>query len=229
GITAKEVESFYAKKTSPDTKKPYSFGLNSKLVRNSKGELEEKVWKSGGMYGTAIDKIIYWLEKAKSVAENQKQEEALSLLISYYKTGSLKTWDEYNIAWVKATEGNIDYINSFIEVYNDPLGYRGSYENIVQIKDFDMSKKMEVISKNAQWFENNSPLVQAHKKKNVVGVTYKTVIVAGESRDASPATPIGVNLPNADWIRAEHGSKSVSLGNIIDAYGKSGGKGRLEE
>ncbi|MFV8326379.1 dipeptidyl-peptidase 3 family protein [Flavobacterium sp. ZS1P14] len=229
GISLKEVEDFYAKKTSPDPKKPYSYGLNSKLVRNSKGQLTEKVWKSGGMYGPAIDKIIYWLEKAKAVAENQKQADALGLLISYYKTGSLKTWDDYNIAWLKATEGNIDYINGFIEVYNDPLGYRGSYEGIVQIKDFDMSAKMEVVSKNAQWFEDNSPLMPEHKKKNVVGVSYKTVIVAGESGDASPSTPIGVNLPNADWIRAEHGSKSVSLGNIIDSYAKAAGKGKLEE
>lgn len=229
GITAKEVEEFYAQKKSPDLKRPYSFGLNSKLVRNANGQLEEKIWKSGGMYGVAIDKIIYWLEKAQTVAENKKQGDAIGLLISYYKTGSLKTWDDYNIAWSQATEGNIDYINSFIEVYNDPLGYRGSYESIVQIKDFDMSKKMEVISKNAQWFEDNSPLLPENKKKNVVGVSYKTVIVAGESGDASPATPIGVNLPNADWIRAEHGSKSVSLGNITDAYSKAGGKGRLQE
>ncbi|WP_281321804.1 dipeptidyl-peptidase 3 family protein [Flavobacterium aestivum] len=229
GITQKDVEAFYAKKTSPDPKKPYSFGLNSKLVRNSNGELEEKVWKSKGMYGAAIDKMIYWLEKAQTVAENKKQADAIALLISFYKTGDLKTWDDYNIAWLHATEGNIDYINGFIEVYNDPLGYRGSYEGIVQIKDFDMSKKMEVVSKNAQWFEDNSPLLPEHKKKNVVGVSYKTVIVAGESGDASPSTPIGVNLPNADWIRADHGSKSVSLGNIIDAYSKSGGKGRLKE
>ncbi|MDI1304737.1 MAG: dihydrofolate reductase [bacterium] len=229
GITLKETEDFYAKKTSPDSKKPYSYGLNSKLVRNAKGQLTEKVWKSGGMYGAVIDKIIYWLEKAKSVAENKKQADALGLLISYYKTGSLKTWDDYNIAWLHATEGNIDYINGFIEVYNDPLGYRGSYEGIVQIKDFDMSAKMEVVSKNAQWFEDNSPLMPEHKKKNVVGVSYKTVIVAGESGDASPSTPIGVNLPNADWIRAEHGSKSVSLGNIIDSYAKAAGKGKLEE
>jgi dipeptidyl-peptidase-3 len=229
GITLKEAEDFYAKKTSPDPKKPYSYGLNSKLVRNAKGQLEEKVWKSKGMYGTAIDKIIYWLEKAKGVAENKKQGDALGLLINYYKTGSLKTWDDYNIAWLHATEGNIDYINGFIEVYNDPLGYRGSYEGIVQIKDFDMSAKMEVVSKNAQWFEDNSPLMPEHKKKNVVGVSYKTVIVAGESGDSSPATPIGVNLPNADWIRAEHGSKSVSLGNIIDSYGKAAGKGKLQE
>jgi dipeptidyl-peptidase-3 len=229
GITAKEVEDFYAKKSSPDAKRPYSYGLNSKLVRNAKGKLEEKVWKSKGMYGAAIDKIVYWLEKAQKVAENKKQGDAIGLLISYYKTGSLKTWDDYNIAWSQATDGNIDYINSFIEVYNDPLGYRGSYESVVQIKDFDMSKKMEVVSKNAQWFEDNSPLIPEHKKKNVVGVSYKTVVVAGESGDSSPATPIGVNLPNSDWIRAEHGSKSVSLGNIIDAYSKAGGKGKLKE
>jgi len=229
GITQKEVEAFYANKKSPDPKKPYSFGLNSKLIRNYNGQLEEKVWKSGGMYGAAIDKIIYWLEKAQKVAENKKQGDAIGLLIKYYKTGDLKTWDDYNIAWLQATEGNIDYINSFIEVYNDPLGYRGSYETVVQIKDFDMSKKMEVVSNNAQWFEDNSPLAPEHKKKKVVGVSYKTVIVAGEAGDSSPSTPIGVNLPNADWIRAEHGSKSVSLGNIIDSYSKAGGKGRLQE
>jgi dipeptidyl-peptidase-3 len=229
GITLKEAEDFYAKKISPDSTKPYSYGINSKLVRNANGQLEERVWKSNGMYGDAIDKIIYWLEKARSVAENKNQGDALGLLIFYYKTGSLQTWDDYNIAWLAATEGNIDYINSFIEVYNDPLGYRGSYEGIVQIKDFDMSKKMEVVSGNAQWFEDNSPLMPQHKKKEVVGVSYKTVIVAGESGDSSPSTPIGVNLPNADWIRAGHGSKSVSLGNIIDAYSKAGGKGKLQE
>jgi dipeptidyl-peptidase-3 len=229
GIEVKEVEDFYAKMKSPDAAKPYSFGLNSKLVRNANGQLEERLWKSGGMYGAAIDKIIYWLEKAKSVAENKQQGDALGLLIDYYKTGSLKTWDDYNIAWLQATEGNIDYINGFIEVYNDPLGYRGSFEGVVQIKDFGMSAKMEVVSKNAQWFEDNSPLQPEHKKKNVVGVSYKTVVVAGESGDSSPSTPIGVNLPNADWIRAEYGSKSVSLGNIIDAYAKSAGKGKLLE
>jgi len=229
GITDKEVEDFYKKKSSPDKNKPYSFGLNSKLVRNANGQLEEKVWKSGGMYGPAIDKIVYWLEKAKTVAENKEQGDALGLLISYYKTGDLKTWDDYNIAWVEATKGNIDYISGFVEVYNDPLGYRGSYESVVQINDFDMSKKMAVIADNAQWFEDNSSLMPAHKKKNVVGVTYKVVVVAGESGDSSPSTPIGVNLPNADWIRADHGSKSVSLGNITDAYSKSGGTDKLKE
>lgn len=229
GITEKEVEAFYKAKKSPNADQPLSFGLNSKLVRGADGKLQEKVWKSGGMYGPAIDKIVYWLEKAKSVAENKPQADALGLLIDYYKTGDLKTWDEYNIAWLNATQGNIDYISGYVEVYNDPLGLRGSYEGVVQIKDFDMSAKMEKISKNAQWFEDNSPLMPEHKKKNVTGVSYKTVIVAGESGDSSPSTPIGVNLPNADWIRALHGSKSVSLGNIVDSYNNAGGKDRLKE
>ena len=154
------------------------------------------------MYGEAIDEIVKWLELAKGVAENKAQGDALGLLIQYYNTGNLQICDDYNVAWTAATDGNIDYINSFIEVYNDPLGYRGSYETIVQIKDFDMSAKMAVLSKNAQWFEDNSPLFPEHKKKNVVGVSYKTVNVAGEAGDASPTTPIGVNLPNANWIRA---------------------------
>ncbi|WP_027377910.1 dipeptidyl-peptidase 3 family protein [Kaistella palustris] len=228
GVTADEADSYYANMKSPDPERPLSTGLNSKLVKEN-GKLTEKVWKSGGMYGAAIDKIIYWLDKARTVTENQKQADALALLIAYYKTGDLKSWDDYNIAWVNATEGNIDYNNGFIEVYSDPLGHKGSYESVVQIKDFDMSKKMEVLSKQAQWFEDNSPLLPQHKKKNVVGVSYKTVIVASESGDSSPSTPIGVNLPNADWIRAEHGSKSISLGNIIDAYDKAAGSGRLKE
>lgn len=223
-----DVEKFYKAKKSPNPDKPLSFGLNSKLVKEN-GELKELVYKSGGLYGSAIDRVVYWLEKAQSVAENKAQGDALGLLISYYKTGDLQTWDDYNVAWTAATEGNIDYINSFIEVYNDPLGYRGSYENIVQIKDFDMSQKMAVLSENAQWFEDNSPLMEEHKKKNVVGVSYKVVNVAGEAGDASPSTPIGVNLPNANWIRAAVGSKSVSLGNIINAYNNAGSSGRLKE
>lgn len=227
-VTAAEAEAFYKKKSSPNKDKPLSYGLNSTLVKEN-GQLVEKVWKSGGLYGDAIDQIIVWLEKAKGVAENEAQGNALGLLIKYYQTGDLQTWDDYNVAWVEATEGNIDYINSFIEVYNDPLGYRGSYENIVQIKDFEMSKKMKVLEDNVQWFEDNSPLMPEHKKKSVVGVTYKTVIVAGEAGDASPSTPIGVNLPNANWIRAAHGSKSVSLGNIIEAYDNAGSSGVLQE
>ena len=227
-VTAAEAEAFYKKKSSPNNEKPLSFGLNSTLVKEN-GKLVEKVWKSGGLYGNAIDQIIVWLEKAKAVAENEAQGNALGLLIKYYQTGDLQTWDDYNVAWVEATEGNIDYINSFIEVYNDPLGYRGSYESIIQIKDFEMSKKMKVLEENVQWFEDNSPLMPEHKKKSVVGVTYKTVIVAGEAGDASPSTPIGVNLPNANWIRAAHGSKSVSLGNIIEAYNNAGSSGVLKE
>ena len=227
-ITNNDVETFYAAKVSPNPNKPLSFGLNSQLVKEN-GVVKERVYKSWGLYGTAIDEIVKWLELAEGVAENKAQGDALALLISYYKTGDLQTWDDYNVAWTAATEGNIDYINSFIEVYNDPLGYRGSYETIVQIKDFDMSAKMAVLSENAQWFEDNSPLMPEHKKKNVVGVSYKTVNVAGEAGDASPSTPIGVNLPNANWIRAEVGSKSVSLGNITNAYNNSGSSGRLKE
>ena len=213
-VTNEDVIGFYKNKKSPNPEQPLSYGLNSQLVKED-GELKERVYKSGGLYGSAIDEIIKWLEKAQGVAENKAQGDALGLLIEYYKSGDLQTWDDYNVAWTAATEGNVDYINSFIEVYNDPLGYRGSYETIVQINDFDMSKKMKVLSDNAQWFEDNSPLMDEHKKKNVVGVTYKVVTVAGEAGDASPSTPIGVNLPNANWIRKEVGSKSVSLGNII--------------
>jgi dipeptidyl-peptidase-3 len=228
GVTNADVESFYGKMNSPDPQKPLSYGLNSQLVKEN-GVLKERVYKSGGLYGPAIDEVVKWLELAQGVAENEAQGKALGLLIEYYKTGDLQTWDDYNVTWTGATEGNIDYINSFIEVYNDPLGYKGSYETVVQIKDFDMSKKMAVLSENAQWFEDNSPLMDEHKKKNVVGVTYKVVNVAGEAGDASPSTPIGVNLPNANWIRAEVGSKSVSLGNIIHAYNNAGSSGRLKE
>ena len=227
-VTAEEVEAFYANKKSPNPEKPLAYGINTKLVKEN-GKLVEKVYKSGGLYGDAIDEIVKWLEKAKGVAENEKQANALGLLIEYYKTGDLQTWDDYNVAWVEATEGNIDYINSFIEVYNDPKGYTGSYESIIQIKDFDMSEKMSVVEKNVQWFEDNSPIMDEHKKDSVVGVTYKTVIVAGEAGDASPSTPIGVNLPNSSWIRKQHGSKSVSLGNIINAYENAGGTDKLKE
>lgn len=227
-VTNADVEAFYKAKKSPNPAKPLSYGLNSQLIKEN-GQLKERVYKSGGLYGSAIYEIVKWLELAKGVAENKAQGDALGLLIDYYKTGDLQTWDDYNVAWTKATEGNVDYINSFIEVYNDPLGYRGSYETIVQINDFDMSQKMKVLSDNAQWFEDNSPLMDAHKKANVVGVTYKVVTVAGEAGDASPSTPIGVNLPNANWIRKEVGSKSVSLGNIINAYNNSGSSGRLKE
>ncbi|MDR9488133.1 dipeptidyl-peptidase 3 family protein [Salibacter sp.] len=228
-LTEKEVENYYKQKIDKSAKKPVSYGLNSKLVKTEDGKVEERVWKIDGMYGSAIKEIVHWLEKAVKVAENQKQADALKLLIEYYKTGDLKKWDEYNIAWVNATEGDIDYINSFIEVYNDPMGYRGSYETIVQVKDFEASERMKTLSENVQWFEDNSPIMDEHKKENVTGVTYKVVNVAGESGDASPSTPIGVNLPNSNWIRATHGSKSVSLGNIVEAYDKSSKGGYLKE
>lgn len=228
-ITQAEAEAFYAKVKKGLKDDRVSMGLNSKVVRNAAGQLEEAVWKVGGLYGSAIEQIVFWLDKAAEVAENEAQANALKLLIEYYRTGNLTTWDEYNVAWVQATEGDIDYINSFIEVYNDPLGYKGSYENIIQITDFDASERMAVVSQNAQWFEDNSPIMDTHKKKNVTGITYKVVTVAGESGDASPATPIGVNLPNANWIRAEYGSKSVSLGNIIHAYAQAEGPGLLQE
>jgi dipeptidyl-peptidase-3 len=193
------------------------------------GKLQEDVWKSGGRYGKSIDKIIYWLKKAVRVAENDDQEAALKKLIEYYQTGDLSTWDEYNILWAKSTAGDIDWINGFIEVYGDALGRRASYESIVQITDFEASRQMKVVADNAQWFEDNSPLIDAHKKKNVQGISYKVVQVASESGDAAPSTPIGVNLPNNDWIREDYGSKSVSLGNIIAAYDKAAGSGILEE
>jgi dipeptidyl-peptidase-3 len=226
-VTTADVEKYYDA-IKVDSKEPIEIGLNTRLVKID-GKLVEEVYKSGGLYGEAIDKIIMWLEKAQGVAENEKQGVTLGLLIDYYKSGSLDTWDDYCISWATSTEGNIDWINGFIEVYNDPKGYKGSYETVVQIKDFDMSKKMAALSKDAQWFEDNSPLMAEHKKKEVKGVSYKTVIVAGEAGDASPSTPIGVNLPNNNWIRQTHGSKSVSLGNIINAYSNAGGSGRLAE
>jgi dipeptidyl-peptidase-3 len=228
-VTQAEAEAYYAAKIDKTDLEPISYGLNSKLVRNEDGKIEEQVWKVGGMYGSALEAVIGWLEKAITVAENKAQSDGLKLLIDYYRTGDLKTWDEYNIIWAGATEGDIDYINGFVEVYNDPMGYRGSFENIVEINDFEASEQMAVVANNVQWFEDNSPIEDAHKKSNVVGVSYKVVSVAGESGDASPSTPIGVNLPNANWIRAKHGSKSVSLGNIVSAYGKASGKGILKE
>ena len=227
-ITQEDVDNFYENLSVPNPKKPISLGLNSKLVKVN-GKVEEKVWKKGGMYSASIEKIIENLKKAKKYAENQKQADAFDLLIQYYETGDLEVWNDYNVAWVETTEGDVDYINGFIEVYNDPKGYRGSYESVVQIKDFEMSKKMTALSENAQWFEDNSSIMDEHKKDNVVGISYNTVNVAGEAGDSSPSTPIGINLPNANWIRVEHGSKSISLGNILYAYGNSGSSGRLDE
>ncbi|MGB0871238.1 MAG: dipeptidyl-peptidase 3 family protein [Flavobacteriales bacterium] len=229
-VTDAEATAYYKKQKAEagETKTPISYGLNTTLVKEN-GALVEKVWKLDGKYGPAIEKIIYWLEKAVTVAENEKQANALKLLIEYYRTGDLKTWDDYNIAWVSATEGDIDYIHGFIEVYGDSKGYKAAYESIVQITDFEASAAMKVLSDNVQWFEDNSSIMEEHKKKNVVGVTYKVVETAMESGDASPSTPIGVNLPNANWIRENHGSKSVSLGNIVYAYSQSKGSGQLNE
>ncbi len=227
-ITADEASAFYAAKTIEGDASPISYGLNSKLVREN-GTLVEKVWHVDGMYGAAISKIIAWLELAQGVAENEQQAKALGLLIDYYRSGDLKKWDEYNIAWVNDTASTVDYINSFIEVYHDPLGYKATYETVVQVKDMDASEKMAVISENIQYFEDNSPIMDLHKKENVVGVSYRMINVVGEAGATTPATPIGVNLPNAQWIREQHGSKSISLTNIEGAYENAKGEGFLEE
>ncbi len=227
-VSQGEVEQFYAPLEAQGGDEPLSHGLNSKLVRNANGQLEERVWKVGGMYGPALEESVKWLEKAVGVAENDEQKRALELLIQYYRTGDLKTWDDFNVAWVKDVNSTVDYILGFVEVYNDPMGKRGSYEAIVEVNDPVATKNMEVIMKNAQWFEDNSPLLPQHKKKNVVGITYRFINTVGEAGDAAPSTPVGVNLPNANWIRAKHGSKSVSLGNISDAYDKSSGSSTLE-
>lgn len=229
GIKESEVDAFYKNLKNNTKDSLIAYGLNSKLAIGKDGKLYEKIWKKDGMYGPAIKQIIMWLEKAVGVAENQKQADALKLLIEYYTTGDLKKWDEYNIAWIQAKEGDIDYLNSFIEVYNDPKGFKGSYENIVEITDFEASKHMQVLSDNAQWFEDNSTILPQHKKKKITGVSYKVVDVAGEVGDASPYTPIGVNAPNSDWIKELYGSKSVSLGNIITAYAMTSGKGFYKE
>ena len=230
GLTQKEVEAYYKKMAEKGNKKePVSYGLNSKLIKNDNEKIEELVYKVGGMYGPALEKTVFWLEKAVEVAENEQQRKALGLLIDYYKTGDLQTWDAYNIAWVNDTTSTVDYIQGFVEVYNDPLGYRGSFESIVQIRDLDASAKMKVLAENAQYFEDNSPIADNHKKESVVGISYNFINVASEAGDASPSTPIGVNLPNANWIRADHGSKSISLGNIVSAYEKAGTGGFLEE
>ncbi len=226
-VTQKEVEDFYAKF---DTKGDApSWGLNSKLMKEQ-GQIQEHVWKSGGMYGAAIQKIIDWLEKAVPVAEDAQQANALKLLIKFYQTGDLKTFDDYSIAWANDVNSRVDVVNGFIEVYLDPLGKKGSFESVVSIKDLEETKRIAKIASYAQWFEDHSPLMPEHKKKEVKGITAKAITVVVESGDAAPSTPIGINLPNADWIRKEHGSKSVSLSNIIHSYNvASAGSGMLEE
>lgn len=227
-ISQKEVEDFYSKFDSKGHAP--SWGLNSKTMKDSTGKVVEHVWKVGGMYGPAIEKIVYWLEKASGVAENAQQKKALDLLVRYYRTGDLKTFDDYSIAWAEDTASRIDVVNGFIEVYMDPLGIKGSFESVVSLKDLEATKRISAIAKEAQWFEDNSPLMPEHKKKAVKGITAKAITVIAESGDAAPSTPIGVNLPNADWIRKEHGSKSVSLSNIIHAYNIAGAhSGMLEE
>ena len=223
-VTQAEVEEFYKNKIKKGDKTPISYGLNSRIIKEN-GVIKEDVYSATGLYGNAIKEIIKNLSQAKKFAENDSQVEALETLIQYYTSGDLKLWDKYNIQWVKTLKGDVDYINGFIEVYNDPLGYRGSYETIVQITDFEASERMSVLNENVQWFEDNSPIQDEHKKSNISGVSYKIIQVVGEAGDASPSTPIGVNLPNANWIRQQYGSKSVSLGNIESAYHKaSGGK-----
>ena len=223
GVTQKEVENYYALKRDSSNKTPVSFGLNSKLVKEN-GVIVEKTWKAGGMYGSAIQKIIYWLDKASNVAENDLQKDALLKLISYYRTGDLRIWDEYSIAWVKDVDSRIDVVNGFIEVYQDAIAMRGSFESVVSIKDMEATKRIAAIAKEAQWFEDNSPLMPQHKKKNVKGISAKVITVVGESGDAAPSTPIGINLPNSNWVREQHGSKSVSLGNMVKSYNIVGAK-----
>lgn len=228
-VTEEDVENFYAERLANAGERPVEIGLNSRLVKDENGDVKEEIYKVGGKYNDAIVEVVKWLKLAQGVAENPAQGKALGLLIEYYETGDLQKWAEYNIAWSQATEGDIDYIQGFVEVYGDPVGMRGSYESIIQVNDFDASKRMAVLAENVQYFEDNSSIMDEHKKANVVGVSYKVVNVAGEAGDASPATPIGVNLPNSNWIRTEHGSKSVSLGNIVQAYNNAGGEGILRE
>ncbi len=229
GVTQKEAETFYKSMAKPDDKTPVMFGLNSQLIKEN-GKLVERVWKADGMYGAAISKIIDWLTKAQNVAENDQQKKVIATLIKFYQTGDLKDFDEYSIEWVKDTESRVDFVNGFIEVYGDPLGNKGSYESVVSIKDLDATKRIKTISDNAQWFEDNSPLMPEHKKKNVKGISAKVITAVVEAGDAAPSTPIGINLPNSNWIREQHGSKSVNIGNIVKSYNESSkGSGLREE
>jgi len=229
GVTQAEVERFYARRADTKDLRPISHGLNSQLAKQD-GKLVERVWKVGGMYDPAIAEIVHWLQLAAGVAENKAQRLALEKLVAYYQTGDLRTFDEYSIAWVADTESRVDVVNGFIEVYGDPLGYRGAYESVVSIRDMEASKRIDAISKQAQWFEDNSTIPAVYKKKDVKGISAKVITVVVEAGDASPSTPIGINLPNANWIRSTHGSKSVNLGNIVQAYDESSKQsGVLEE
>jgi len=233
GVTQKEVEDYYAvlkesdKIAGKDTS--IAYGLNSRVVKEQ-GVVREQVWKEGGRYGQAIEKIIYWLEKAVPVAENPVQREELQKLISYYRTGDLKTWDEFNILWVKNVEPLVDYVNGFIEVYGDPLAMKATWESVVNFKNVEATRRTEIISQNAEYFERNSPIDDKYRKTEVKGVSAKVITVAQLGGDCDPTTPIGINLPNAQWIRAEHGSKSVTMENITYAYDQAAlGNGFLEE
>ncbi|MCE5346597.1 MAG: dipeptidyl peptidase 3 [Bacteroidales bacterium] len=229
GVTQKEVENFYAGKVVSDDPRPISLGLNSK-VEKVNGKVTEEVYRSGGKYGAAIDNIIIWLEKAKEVAETEAQKKELGILIEYYKTGDLKKWDEYNVAWAKNSDQMVDYINGFIENYEDPLGMKATWEAIVDYTDIEASKRTKIITSNAQWFEDNSPVQPQYKKEKVTGVAAKVINIAMLGGDSYPPSPLGINLPNADWIRKDVGSKSVTLANITNAYDiASQGNGFLEE
>lgn len=229
GVSQVEAEQFYNAQKNPNDATPISYGLNTKLVKEN-GVLVEKTYKVGGLYTAAIEKIVFWLEKAYSVAENEQQKEVIGKLIEYYQTGDLRTFDEFSIAWVNDTASHIDFVNGFIETYGDPLGMKASWESIVNFKNIEATKRTEVISSNAQWFEDNSPIAKEFKKETVKGVTAKVITAAILAGDCYPTTPIGINLPNANWIRAMHGSKSVTIENITAAYDMAAqGNGFAEE
>ena len=228
GVTESEAVAHYGAMGKLGEETPIEYGLNSRLVKID-NKLVDLVYKSGGLYGDAIDRVIFWLQKAKNVAENNAQANHIGMLIDYFKTGNLEQWDATNINWLKSTDGDIDFILGFIEVYGDAIGYKGAYEAVIQINDKEASRRMAVLSKNAQYFEDNSSIMDEHKKENVVGVSYRVINAAMEAGDAAPATPIGINLPNSNWIRSTHGSKSISLGNIVEAYNSAGGSSSLNE
>lgn len=229
GVTQQEAEEFYNALKNPADDQPVMFGMNSRLVKEN-GQVQEKVWKSGGLYGAAIDKIICWLEKAFEVAENEVQRAVIEKLIRFYKEGDLHTFDEYSILWVKDLDSRVDFVNGFIESYGDPLGMKASWESIVNFKDLEATKRTETISANAQWFEEHSPVNPSFKKKKVKGVSAKVITAAMLGGDLYPATAIGINLPNSNWIRSVHGSKSVTIGNLTDAYNKAAhGNGFMDE
>jgi dipeptidyl-peptidase-3 len=229
GVSQKEVEAFYEKMKDPNDNTPISYGLNSKVVKEN-GVVAEQVYKIGGMYSPAIERVVKWLEKAALVAENDKQKQVIISLIDFYKTGSLKKYDDYSVLWVKDLDSRVDFVNGFTETYTDPLGMKGTWEAIVNFKDMEATKRTELISDNAQWFEDNSPVEKQFKKDEVKGVSAKVIDVAMIGGDCYPGTPLGINLPNADWIRRDHGSKSVTIANIADAYNKASlGNGFAEE